>query len=109
MKLEMLGMMYMVVAIIVFVLVLVFFWWVGRAEEKECELYPEDFYKKETAGEYTLPFVAIIIGIIAAIMWAALPLILLFVWIHEQLAKKFPSAMGNLAEYTEERKGSENE
>lgn len=105
---QVLGIIYTVVAILVFLLVLAFFWWIGRAEEKERELYPEDyFYEKETAGKYMLSFVAIVFGIIAAILWVLLPLILLFFWIYEQLAKRFPSAMGNLAEYTEEREENE--
>lgn len=86
------GMIYVIGAIVVFIGVLLFFWWVCRLEEKERELCR---YEDEASGRATA-VVAVLIAIPCALMWCMIPIIIFAVWIFYEFAERFPMLMGHM-------------
>lgn len=94
------GIIYLVVAVIVFVVVLLFFLWIARAEDKERELYSDDefYYQGETTNMIETILFALLMATGCAILWVGIPLILMGVWIYERITKKFPELTGHMAD-----------
>lgn len=105
------GLIYLIGAGIVFVGVLLFFWWICKAEDKERELYPDDafYYPEETAGTATTMIIALFVAIGCAILWWGVPLLFLGVWIFDKMTRKFPALMGDMADDAEEFDKEESE
>lgn len=104
------GVIYLIGAVIVFIGVLLFFWLIAKAEDNERELYPDDYYYSdgEVHGFMTI-LLALIIAVFMAIVWAAIPLVLLGVWFYSTIADKFPHLMGSMADDLDDEETEENE
>lgn len=89
-----LALIYTIGALVVFVGVLFFFWWICRLEEKERELCR---YEDEASGRITA-VISVFIAIPCALMWCVIPLIILAVWIYYEVAERFPKIMGHMAD-----------
>lgn len=105
------GLIYVIGAGITLIAVLLFFWLICRAEDKERELYPDDyFYSDETnkaAGTAATMCIALFVGIGCAILWVAIPLLFFGVWIYTEIAERFPELMGNMVDDDDEREMEE--
>lgn len=98
------GIVYFIIAVIVFIVVAVFFAWVARAEDAERELYPDDeyYYPDEPMNMLETVLFVLVIAIGCGILWFAIPLLFAGVWVYGTIAEKFPSLMGDMAEDAEE-------
>lgn len=94
------GIVYLIIAAVVFVAVAAFFIWVARAEDAERELYPDDvyYYPDEPTDTATTALFIFMLAAGCAILWVAIPLLLAGVWVYGTIAEKFPSLMGDMAE-----------
>lgn len=98
------GIVYFIIAAIVFVAVAVFFVWIARAEDAERELYPDDeyYYPDVTMNTSETVLFALAIATGCAILWFAIPLLIAGVWLYSEITERFPSLMGDMAEDAEE-------
>lgn len=94
------GIVYFVIAAIVFVAVAAFFIWIARAEDAERELYPEDeyYYPDEPMNTSETVLFVLVIATGCAILWFAIPLLLAGVWLYSEITERFPSLMGDMTE-----------
>lgn len=94
------GIVYLIVAAVVFVAVAAFFIWIERAEDAERELYPDDVYYYPDGPTDTATTALFIFMTAAgcAILWFAIPLLIVGVWVYGEITEKFPSLMGDMAE-----------
>lgn len=96
---------YVIGAAVVFVGVLLFFFYICRAEDKERKLYPDDcFYQENAAGTFATMCIGIIVAIGCAILWWAIPILIIALICMYAVSKRFPNIMGNMTddEETEE-------
>lgn len=97
-----LALIYVIGAAVTFIGTLAFFWWVCKAEDKERELYPEDYYYPDetdgATGTAATMTIALFVGIGCAILWVAVPVLFLGVWIYGRITEKFPALMGHMAD-----------
>lgn len=98
------GIVYLIVAVVVFVAVTAFFVWVARAEDAERELYPDEacYYPDEPTSTATTALFIFMMAAGCAILWVAIPLLFAGVWVYGTIVEKFPSLMGDMAEDAEE-------
>lgn len=97
---------YAIGALLTFIGVNLFWVWVIRAEDKEREMYPEEF--EDVPGGVALQLtVALITSTVTAVIWVGVPLILAFVLIFDKMANTFPEIMGYMAEDFEEEKDND--
>lgn len=94
------GIVYLIVAAVVFVAVATFFIWIARAEDAERELYPDEacYYPDEPTSTATTVLFIFMVAAGFAILWVAIPLLLAGVWVYGTIAEKFPALMGDMAE-----------
>lgn len=104
------GLIYLIGAAVVFVGVILFFWWIAKAEDKERELYPDDYYySDEEVHGYMTVLLALIIAALMAVLWVGIPIVLLGVWVYTTIADRFPQLMGNAADDFDDEETEENE
>lgn len=103
------GLIYLIGAGVAFVCVLLFFWWICKAEDKERELYPDDafYYPEETAGTAATMIIALFVAVGCAILWWGVPLLFVGVWLFEKVTKKFPKLMGDMADEFDKEESEE--
>jgi hypothetical protein len=97
---------YAIGALLTFIGVSLFWVWVIRAEDKERELYPEEFMD-EPGGLALQLMVALITATVAAVIWVGIPLVLAFVLIFDKMQNTFPELMGYMNEDFEEEKDND--
>lgn len=99
---------YIIGCVVTFILMLVFFRWVGKMEDEEREMCP-DIYPEEIGG-WQQKAVTILLSFLMAIIWVGAPVIFMGVWLLDVAVHKFPNLMGGLFgdnEETEEDKESD--
>lgn len=104
------GIVYLIVAAVVFAAVIAFFVWIARAEDEERELYTEDeyYYPDEPMNGAETALFVFLMAAGCAILWFFIPVVLVGVWFYTKITEKFPELMGHMAdddnEETEEDK-----
>ena len=86
---------YIVGAVLTFIGLIAFFYWIGKAEDEDREMYPEA-YPEGNAGA----FLSWVVGIGA-------PLIFIGVWLFGIIDEKFPELMGDFGDDTEEEQDND--
>ena len=87
------GIAYVMGAVVVFVGVLFFFWWICRLEDKEGEL---GRYEDEASSRMTA-VISVFIAIPCALTWCVIPLIIFAVWIYYEVAERLHKIKRNRA------------
>lgn len=92
------GIVYLIVAAIVFVGVLLFFWFICKAEDEERKLYQYDDnyepYEYDDLNGASTAMLAFILATGLAILWVAIPVILAGAWLYIKIDEKFPQLTG---------------
>lgn len=97
---------YAIGALLTFIGVNLFWVWVIRAEDKEREMYPEEF--EDVPGGLALPLmIALITSTVTAVIWVGVPLVLVFVLIFDKIQNASPELMGYMNEDFEEEKDND--
>lgn len=99
------GLIYVIGAVIVFLVVLLFFKYIERAEDEEQELARYD--DTEELKKWMQNTVAFIIGLLCAVLWVFIPVIIFGVWMYYLIAEKFPELTGKLKGDDDEREMEE--
>ncbi len=106
------GVVYLIIAAIVFTVVFTFFVYVAKEEDKEREMYQDrEFYDPDRDGNgmsQTLLF-DFIVAAGCAILWVEIPLLLIGLWAYMTLTKKFQDLSGGLEDEMEEFDKDESE
>lgn len=105
-----LALIYAIGAAVTFISVLLFFLWICKAEDEERELYRDDYYYPEDAegaGTAATMAIALFVGIGCAILWVAVPVLFLGVWIYGRITEKFPALMGHMADDFDDKEKEE--
>lgn len=97
---------YAIGALLTFIGTNMFWIWVIRAEDKEREMYPEEFVNEPGGLAFQL-MVALITSTVAAVIWVGIPLVLVFVLILDKIQNGFPEVMGYMNEDFEEEKDND--
>lgn len=101
------GIVYLIGAVITFIGLFAFFTWAAKADAKEQETYPE--YPMEDENE---PFslyitVVFIISIMTAIIWFGAPLLLGGLLLYDKITQECPQLMGGMNDTEEKENGKE--
>lgn len=103
-----LALIYVIGAAVTFIGVLLFFWWICRAEDEERELYRDDYYYPEDmegAGTSATMVIALFVAMGCALLWVAIPLLFIGTWVYAKITERFPELMGHMADdFDEEEK-----
>lgn len=94
------GLFYVIGAVIVFLVVFLFFKYIEKAEDEEQELARYD--DAEELKKWMQNAVAFIIGLLCAVLWVLIPVIIFGMWVYYLITEKFPELAGKL-------KGNDNE
>lgn len=92
---------YAVGFVLTFIGTMLFFHWIGAAEDEERELYPEA-YSEESAGTLFSWIVWVLLSLFMSVLWMAAPLMFMGLWLLDAINKKFPSLMVDDGEESEE-------
>ena len=87
-------MIYVIGAVIVFLVVLLFFKYIERAEDEEQELARYD--DTEELKKWMQNAVAFIIGLLCAVLWVLIPVVIFGVWVYYLITERFPELAGKL-------------
>lgn len=91
---------YTVIAVIVVIAMAVFWVWVIKADDKEREMFPEEY---EDMGDGILPIgMAIFTSVGCALLWIFIPVLLVGLLFYDWIQWGFPNLMGNMYENIEE-------
>lgn len=99
------GLIYVIGAVIVFLVVLLFFKYIERAEDEEQELARYD--DTEELKKWMQNTVAFISGLLCAVLWVFIPVIIFGVWMYYLIAEKFPELTGKFKGDDDEREMEE--
>ena len=95
------GLIYVIGAVIVFL----FFKYIEKAEDEERELARYD--DTEELKKWMQNAVAFIIGLLCAVLWVLIPVIIFGVWVYYLITEKFPELAGKLKGDDDEREMEE--
>lgn len=95
------GLIYVIGAVIVFLVVFLFFKYIEKAEDEEQELVRYD--DTEELKKWMQNAVAFIIGLLCAVLWVLIPVIIFGVWVYYLITEKFPELAGKLKGDDDER------
>ena len=98
--------MYIVGAVLTFIGLIAFFYWIGKAEDEDREMYPEA-YPEGNAGAFLSWAVGIGISVLLSAIWIGAPLIFIGVWLFGIIDEKFPELMGDFGDDTEEEQDND--
>ena len=87
-------MIYVIGAVIVFLVVLLFFKYIERAEDEEQELARYD--DTEELKKWMQNAVAFIIGLLCAVLWVLIPVVIFGVWVYYLITERFKEQAGKL-------------
>lgn len=99
------GLIYVIGAVIVFLVVFLFFKYIEKAEDEEQELARYD--DTEELKKWMQNAVAFIIGLLCAVLWVLIPVIIFGVWVYCLITEKFPELLGELKGDDDERETEE--
>lgn len=99
------GLIYVIGAVIVFLVVFLFFKYIEKAEDEEQELARYD--DTEELKKWMQNAVAFIIGLLCAVLWVLIPVIIFGVWVYYLITEKFPELLGKLKGDDDERETEE--
>lgn len=99
------GLIYVIGAVIVFLVVFLFFKYIEKAEDEEQELARYD--DTEELKKWMQNVVAFIIGLLCAVLWVLIPVIIFGVWVYYLITEKFPELAGKLKGDDDEREKEE--
>lgn len=99
------GLIYVIGAVIVFLVVFLFFKYVEKAEDEEQELARYD--DTEELKKWMQDTIAFIIGLICAVVWVFIPVIIFGMWVYYLITEKFPELAGKLKGNDDEREMEE--
>lgn len=92
---------YVIVAAVVFIGILLFFWFGWKETEREKELWPDfeyDYPEESGWRKVRIMCLSLFVALVCAILWPGIPLVVaggfLLVW----LAAHFPELFGNMLE-----------
>lgn len=94
---------YAIGALVVFIGVLIFFAYICKAEDKERELYSDDYSQEENAaGTVATMCIGAMIALGCAILWWTIPILIIALIFMYVISKRFPNIMGNMEDDKEE-------
>lgn len=99
------GLIYVIGAVIVFLVVFLFFKYIEKAEDEEQELARYD--DTEKLKKWMQNAVAFIIGLLCAVLWVLIPVVIFGAWVYYLITEKFPELTGKLKGDDDERKMEE--
>lgn len=99
------GLIYVIGAVIVFLVVFLFFKYIEKAEDEERELARYD--DTEELKKWMQNIVAFIISLLCAVLWVMIPVIILGVWVYYLITERFPELTGQLKSDDDEREVEE--
>lgn len=99
------GLIYVIGAVIVFLVVFLFFKYIEKAEDEERELARYD--DTEELKKWMQNAVVFIIGLLCAVLWVLIPVIIFGVWVYYLITEKFPELAGKLKGDDDEREMEE--
>lgn len=99
------GLIYVIGAVIVLLVVLLFFKYIERAEDEEQELARYD--DTEELKKWMQNAVAFIIGLLCAVLWVLIPVVIFGVWVYYLITERFPELAGKLKGDDDEREMEE--
>ena len=99
------GLIYVIGAVSVFLVVLLFFKYIERAEDEEQELARYD--DTEELKKWMQNAVAFIIGLLCAVLWVLIPVVIFGVWVYYLITERFPELAGKLKGDDDEREMEE--
>lgn len=99
------GLIYIIGAVIVFLVVFLFFKYIEKAEDEEQELARYD--DTEELKKWMWNAVAFIIGLLCAVLWVLIPVIIFGMWVYYLITEKFPELLGKLKGDDDERETEE--
>ena len=99
------GLIYVIGAVIVFLVVFLFFKYIEKAEDEERELARYD--DTEELKKWMQNAVAFIIGLLCAVLWVLIPVIIFGVWVYYLITEKFLELAGKLKGDDDEREMEE--
>lgn len=88
---------YLIGCVATFILMLIFFRWIAKAEDEERELYPDAYSEIPTGGGF-LCVASVFLSFLMAILWVGTPVIFLGVWVFDIAVRKFPNLMGGFGD-----------
>ena len=98
-------MIYVIGVVIVFLVVLLFFKYIERAEDEEQELARYD--DTEELKKWMQNAVAFIIGLLCAVLWVLIPVVIFGVWVYYLITERFTELAGKLKGDDDEREMEE--
>lgn len=106
-NIRIIGIVYLIGAIITFIGLFTFFMWAAKADAEEQEIYPE--YPIEDENEPFSLYVAVvfIISVMTAIIWCGVPLLLGGLLLYDKITQECPQVMGGMNDTEETEKGKE--
>lgn len=99
------GLIYVIGAVIVFLVVFLFFKYIEKAEDEEQELARYD--DTEELKKWMQNAVAFIIGLLCAVLWVLIPVIIFGLWVYYLITEKFPELAEKLKDDDDEREVEE--
>ena len=99
------GLIYVIGAVIVFLVVFLFFKYIEKAEDEEQELARYD--DTEELKKWMQNAVVFIIGLLCAVLWVLIPVVIFGVWVYYLITERFPEQAGKLKGDDDEREMEE--
>ena len=106
-NIRVIGIVYLIGAIITFIGLFAFFMWAAKADAKEQELYPEYPIEDENEPFSLYITVVFIISIMTAIIWWGVPLLLGGLLLYDKITQEYPQLMGGMNDTEEKENGKE--
>lgn len=106
-NIRVIGIVYLIGAIITFIGLFAFFMWAAKADAKEQELYPEYPIEDENEPFSLYITVVFIISIMTAIIWWGVPLLLGGLLLYDKITHGCPQLMGGMNDTEEKENGKE--
>lgn len=106
-NIRVIGIVYLIGAIITFIGLFAFFTWAAKADAEEQELYQEYPIEDENEPFSLYITVVFIISIMTAIIWWGVPLLLGGLLLYDKITQEYPQLMGGMNDTEEKENGKE--